>query len=881
MKLDQSPPDRKGTDTPWASPKAGSWTGDDVAWMALILAGVLAEVSSYFLFGRGWWRLYTINAGQTLASLVCCLLVRRLARPGVGNAAPAPFWRTLFWGSAAWLLGNATFMALEIGFRIEMYPGPQDLFFCPAYLVMFTALARVPHSRSRDSSLANNLIEAAGIIVATLLVGWQFRLHEAVLKFLHAPGFGTGYPLVYPLFDVTLLWMLTVRARDQERSGIGVGTFGWVIGGVFALIMADFSMPDILVKLPLQAGGSLSDLGWGLFSAFWALGALLQLRRRRTSPVADGIRPFVSRQVMLLVINSSWVLGMVVLLLFGLFSTGSEQLPEEMAVGLVAVLALVIVRQIRESLSNERLNLVVSELEESRGQFRQLFRLFPDAALLSQLDDGIFVEVNEGFTRLYGYDYPECVGRSGLEMGLWADPADRPAFISELRIHGRVNQREGKARRKDGSIVPVEMSARLVEFGGRRYLLNLVRDLSDKKAAEEQLRRNEIELRRAQKLEAIGGLAGGIAHDLNNMLTPIMGGTELALLNLPEGHLSRPDLETVLEASKRARSLVRQILTFSRRTETRTQIVDTGPIIQEVLGQIRSQLPPTVRLQHIRRSPPPVIGDSTQIHQVVLNLCTNASHALKGRPDGLIEVIEEGFQAGESAGPDQADFKPGIYLHLSVRDTGCGMTAAVLDRIFEPFYTTRRTNEGTGLGLAVVHGIVRQHAGVLKVYSSPGEGSIFHVYLPAAPGAAATAPAAAGSSLPAGAGQQVVCVDDDPLVLDILTSLVRRLGYEARAFASASAAEVYLTGQESSTTAAVICDFAMPELDGITLAQRAGRRHGNLPWILLSGYLTEETLQRARAAGLEHFIDKPPSMDQLARALNRLIQRPAERMAPT
>ena len=842
-----------------------------MCWIALLCVGPLVELASYFLYPSGWGRLYFINAAQTLASLVCWLQVRRLARPGIGEHAPSPFWQAMSWGTLAWFFGNLTFMVLELCLSVERYPGWPDLFFVPAYLAMFVAFFRIPHPRARDSALVNNLFEAAGLLLATLLVGWQFRLHEAVLVFLRGPSVTTGFVLVYPVFDVMLLWMLSLRARNQERSGFGVSTFVWLISGLFALIMADFSMPDILVKTPLPAGGSLSDMGWGFFSAMWGLAAVQQHRRRRMSPVADSRQPFASREVMLLLVNSSWVLGMVVLLLFGIFTGGSGRQPQVLAVGVVAVLALVIIRQIRESLNNERLNLLVAELEVSRGQFRQLFQLFPDAALLSQLDDGVFVEVNEGFTRLYGYAYDEVVGQSGLDMGLWADPSARPAFVAELRRSGRVNQHEGNARNKSGGIVPVEMSARLVEFGGRQYLLNLVRDLSEKKAAEELLRRNEIELRRAQKLEAIGGLAGGIAHDLNNMPTPIMGGTELTLLNLPEEHKARPDLEIVLEASRRARALVRQILTFSRRTETQAQVVDPGPVIEEVLGQIRRQLPQTVRLNHVRRAPPSIIGDATQLHQVVLNLCTNAVHALKGMQNGTVEVIEESFLAVLAPDSNQGDFRPGLYMHLSVRDTGCGMTAAVLERIFEPFYTTRRAGEGTGLGLAVVHGIVRQHAGVLKVYSSPGEGSIFHVFLPAASVAPAAPARADGTNLSAGSGQEVVCIDDDSLVLDILTNLVKRLGYRVRAFGQPALAEAFLSGPDSASTAAVICDFAMPGLDGITLAQRVGRRRSYIPWILLSGYLSEETLLRARAAGLEFFIDKPPSIEQIARTLQRVI----------
>ncbi|MFI5337814.1 MAG: ATP-binding protein, partial [Opitutales bacterium] len=399
--------------------------------------------------------------------------------------------------------------------------------------------------------------------------------------------------------------------------------------------------------------------------------------------------------------------------------------------------------------------------------------------------------------------------------------------------------------------------------------LGLVRDLSEKKASEERLRRSEHDLRRAQKLEAIGGLAGGIAHDFNNLLTPIMGGTEMTLLDLPAGHPARSTLEQVLTASRRARDLVRQILAFSRRMEPHAQVVETGPIIDEILRLLQPQLPPGVRVQHLRRSPPAVLGDPSQLHQVFQNLCANAALALKDRPTGVIEIMEEAFYADEAFAASHAGLRARTYLRVGVRDTGCGMSPAVVERIFEPFFTTRRPGEGTGLGLAVVHGIIRAHDGALTVYSSPGEGSIFHVYLPAVVGAVPAGQVR--ETRPMGQGEEIVCIDDDAAVLETLRGQLQCLGYRPRVFNSPAAARDYLTGSGSAGVAGVICDYAMPEIDGISLVQGVSARRSGLRWIMASGYLAEEPLQRARAAGLEHFIDKPPALDDLARTVRRML----------
>jgi PAS domain S-box-containing protein len=846
-----------------------------VLWLSVLVACPLVEVLSFIAWPSGPVRLYLINVGQCASSLCAWILFRRLAAETAAQPLGA-FWRVLSWGILSWFASNLVYMVLQTVLSVQRFPGWQDLFLVPAYFGILVAFLRLPRADRPTSARINSLIEAAALLLATLLVGWHFRLHEEAMHLVRHPTLETGFALLYPVADACLLWVLCLRAREQDPRHLSGATVCWLIGGLFALIIADFSMPAILVRPSLWGAGSLSDLGWGFFTSFWGLAAFVQLRRNRLQlPVPP--RYARSRQALFLVVTSSWVVGMVLLLLYGLFTAEPGERSAVLAVGVVLVLILVSVRQVREVMNSEQLNRLVAELKDSREQFRLLFHLFPDAALLSGLEDGIFVEVNEGFTRTFGFRYEECVGHSALDLKLWVEDGERDAFVRELSLKGKVVQLESRSRRKDGTILPVEMSARLVEFDGKKFILNLVRDLSEKKAAQEHLRRNERELQRAQKLEAIGGLAGGIAHDVNNMLTPIMSGTELTLMELPEGHPSRPGLEQVLEASRRARDMVRQILTFSRRTEKQAERVDVGTIVESVLRQIRPQVPETVRVLHWRRSPPIVNADPTQIHQVLLNLCMNAVHALRDRTQGLIEIIEEAVLPDDTKEHGESGLLEQRYLHLSVRDTGCGMAPSVLERIFEPFYTTRRTGEGTGLGLAVVHGIVHQHGGLVKVYSSLGEGSIFHVYLPAAEDAAAADTGREPPRIPDGGGREIVCVDDDPMVLSVMVRLLNRMGYRAKGFGSGFLAEAYLTGPESGATEAVVCDFAMPEIDGISLAQRVGLRRGGLLWVLLSGYLSGDTLRRARAAGLEHFIDKPPTADQLARVLSQHFEEKARR----
>jgi signal transduction histidine kinase len=283
---------------------------------------------------------------------------------------------------------------------------------------------------------------------------------------------------------------------------------------------------------------------------------------------------------------------------------------------------------------------------------------------------------------------------------------------------------------KDGRMIPCETSGEVIDYNGRPAILTSMRDVSGRIKAEQDKDRLQAQLQQAQKMEAIGTLAGGIAHDFNNLLGVIVGNNELAMDEIPEWSPARENLEEIYNACMKARDLVKQILAFSRQMSQRMESVEIGPLIKESLKLLRSSFPTTIEIrQNISCQSDTVNADPTQIYQVLLNLCTNASHAMED-VGGLLEVRLENIVLDEADAAQYADMYAGKYVRLTVADTGHGIEADVIDRIFEPYFTTKELGKGTGMGLAVAHGIVKNHGGHISVYSTPGEGTTFHVYLP-------------------------------------------------------------------------------------------------------------------------------------------------------
>ncbi|MCF8125635.1 MAG: response regulator, partial [Desulfotignum sp.] len=384
----------------------------------------------------------------------------------------------------------------------------------------------------------------------------------------------------------------------------------------------------------------------------------------------------------------------------------------------------------------------------------------------------------------------------------------------------------------------------------------------------------EQKVAESERLQAIGTLAGGIAHDFNNILGAIMGYTELARMDCDELSKQHANLTKILAASYRARDLIQQILTFSRQSEIEPRPVQVNIIVKEALKLLRASLPRTIAMVEDLSCSSIIMGDATQIHQVVMNLCTNAGQAMKERSKGVLsvsleEVTQEVFQ--EKSVPAMP---PGSYLRLQVADTGKGMPSHVMERIFEPFFTTKQKDQGTGMGLSVVHGIVKSHGGDIQVKTTPGEGTVFDVLLPVIrqdkqPGAAKKRL----EKLPQGT-EHILVVDDDIMLLDVAKRSLNSLGYQVTIeTGSLDAIKKFKSHPEEYDL--VITDMTMPEMNGDEMAMEIKAVRPDIPLVICTGFSAEISEEIARQKGFSAFLMKPLQLRELALVVRKILDKTA------
>lgn len=485
--------------------------------------------------------------------------------------------------------------------------------------------------------------------------------------------------------------------------------------------------------------------------------------------------------------------------------------------------------------------------------------------------NGILLEMNPSGLRMVGVTVKSsAIGRDIYQI---ISEEDRDAYrlFNEQVCNGRGGTMRFTIVSLDGARRIMESVAVPFPYGheGQIVQLGIAWDITEQLAYQEEKKKLEKRLFQSQKIEAIGTLAGGIAHDFNNILSAIIGYTELAKLETVDGSPVINHLNQVLKASDRAKELARQILTFSRQTETEQRPTQLHFIGKEVLKLLRASIPSTIQIVDlIDRNSGTVLADNTQIHQVIMNLCTNAYHAMRKTGGVLtLEIKSVDIRPSDSQVLG-LELSPGPHVVIRVSDTGHGMDRNVLERIFDPYFTTKSKDEGTGMGLAVVHGIIKSHHGHISVRSTPGKGSTFEVFFPKIESASAI-PTKEEKAIPGGS-ERILVVDDEKTIVDTLKPMLEALGYRVTATTSCLDAEqLFSTAPHEFDL--VITDMTMPGMTGAELSGKLLAKRKDIPIVLCTGFSELMNEEKAKAIGIREFVIKPVVLAQIARTVRKVL----------
>lgn len=515
-------------------------------------------------------------------------------------------------------------------------------------------------------------------------------------------------------------------------------------------------------------------------------------------------------------------------------------------------------------------NTVKKALCESEERSRYLADSSIEAIIIDK--GGICLEANRAAAEMFGFSSPdEMTGIFELDL-IASESYER---VRKHILEKSEDSYEALARHKNGNNFPVEIRAKLIPYMGFTARVTSIRDITGQKGSEAEKEKMEAQLRQSQKMEAIGTLAGGIAHDFNNILSGIFGYTEIALNRTNRSDPVRKYLEQILQAAKRASELVKHILTLSREQDQEQKPTSITPIIQETAMLLRATLPTTISINtNITSNSDLVMADPSQIHQVIMNLCTNAAHAMREKGGNLTINLENVEINAQSAAIDP-DLHEGRYLKVSVTDTGEGIPGKIINRIFDPFFTTKQKGEGTGLGLSMVHGIVKNHKGAITVTSKPGEGSEFDIFLPQTLELLQTAESEETLSLPGG-NERILLVDDEAVLVELIKEMLENLGYKITARTSSlEALEAFKFNPDGFDL--VITDQTMPNMTGINLIKEIRKIRENMPVILCTGFSGQINPENARLIGIREFLYKPISSKDISEAVRRSIDRHDEK----
>lgn len=506
-------------------------------------------------------------------------------------------------------------------------------------------------------------------------------------------------------------------------------------------------------------------------------------------------------------------------------------------------------------------------LQKSEEKYRSLTNQVP-VGIYRTSEQGQILYANPALAAILGYDSVEEL-RDVNVQDTFVDPQQRQRYLVKWKKNKGIMTVEANLLTKDGKEIWVRDHGKAVsdDNGKILYFDGIIEDITAQNQVAEERQKLEEQLRQAQKMEAIGNLAGGIAHDFNNILGVIIGYSEMTMENIAESDPNRSNMEKVMVACQRAKEMVKHILTFSRKTGKERKSVYLSEIVNESFRLLRSALPSTIEIrQQVPGQSGSILANWTEIHQVIMNLCTNAAHAMRDR-GGILNI-----QLREIKLDPQSVFlkglQPGTYQQLTISDTGHGMTPGIMNRIFEPYFTTKTKSEGTGMGLAVAHGIIKSHGGEITVYSEPGKGTTFHIYLPVTEIKKISEREETEDIR--GGDEYILFVDDEETLVELARQMLESLGYKVAARTSSiEALEVF--SSHPHRFALVITDQTMPNMTGLQLSGKIRQIRPDIPIILCTGFSKNANEEVVKTHQINAFVMKPLLKKDIARLIRNVL----------
>ncbi|MBA3012566.1 MAG: transporter substrate-binding domain-containing protein [Proteobacteria bacterium] len=660
---------------------------------------------------------------------------------------------------------------------------------------------------------------------------------------------------------------LSIHPVDNDEQGLKMVSFGQLDGMITDLSVASFTLDKLGIN-NLKVVGNI-DFDWKMSIGVRKDWPVLQsILGKALASINTGERQKIYKKWISHDITPpfDWMPMLVFFLVILL------------AVFVVAAWNFSLKRQVKKQTMDlkEELNerkKIEGELRQSEDKFRLIFEHSP-LALVHLNKSGVITAANDNLCKILGSSKDRIIGFDALQSLV-----DKDMLAAIIRAFG------GRKSRYDGVYLSVTGGLRtpiraiyapiLTSDGLVAGVIGLLEDISGQLAAEADKKKLESQLRQSQKMEAVGTLSGGIAHDFNNILGIILGNVDIALMKLPGQTPALANLKAIKIACVRAADVIRHLLIFSRKTDPTRKIIHINDLVKESVKLLRSSISTAIEIQtDLSQTPGMVNADPTQVHQVLINLCTNAGHAMEGR-GGVLKVTSRPVQVTQGALTNRQKLVPGAYVELIVSDTGHGIDPETLNRVFDPYFTTKEVGKGTGMGLAIVHSIVKEHGGYIFVDSEPGKGTQVRIFFPITdekpcPDLSDSQETGSKNQGTNSGAQTILIVEDEVLLVNVMARMLQELGYETDPQTCPEKA-LDLFRFDPSRFDLVITDMAMPKMQGDALSQKIIEIRPDIPIILCSGFAGKVDIQRFTEIGIRKYLEKPFGRRQLSAAVKEVL----------